>query len=95
MPSQIHLILVEREKADDVLRYAETETKSDGAFNLTNLAPGKYWLLPRSKTDDRAPFDAARRVALRREAEALNNVIELQPCQRLANYELSLNSDPN
>lgn len=91
---RIHLIPVEREMADDALRYAETGTGGEGAFSLTNLAPGRYWLLalPTVKAEKSWPeaFDAAARARLRREAEVTNVVIELQPCQRMENYELRL-----
>ena len=93
-PLRIHLIPAEREMADDVLRYAETGTGSEGAFSLTNLAPGRYWLLalPAVKAEKSWPeaFDAATRARLRREAEVTTVVIELQPCQRMENYELRL-----
>jgi hypothetical protein len=100
LPSRlrVHLIPVERERADDLLRYAETEANGDGAFRLSNLAPGKYWLLARSsaRPDKSWPeaFDAAARTRLRREAEAANQVVELQPCQRLADYDLPLKKTP-
>lgn len=93
---QIHLIPAERERAEDVLRYAETQTGDDGAFRFRNLAPGKYWVLaqpaPKEPTPSEVPaaFDNAARLRLRRAAEAANQVIELQPCQRLTKYELKL-----
>ncbi|MBI1762840.1 MAG: carboxypeptidase regulatory-like domain-containing protein [Acidobacteria bacterium] len=91
---QIHLIPAERERAEDVLRYAETQTGNDGAFRFRNLAPGKYWVLaqptPKEPSPPEAPvaLDAAARLRLRRLAEAANQAIELQPCQRLSKYEL-------
>ncbi len=96
LPAQtsIYLIPAEREQADDVLRYAETKTSSDGGFSLKNLAPGKYWVFarPAEKLADSVlvlkAWNATERAKLRREAEAANNVLELQPCQRLTNYEL-------
>ncbi|MDX2031547.1 MAG: carboxypeptidase-like regulatory domain-containing protein [Blastocatellia bacterium] len=42
---RVHLVPVERERIEDVLRYAETLTGDNGAFRLRNLAPGKYWVL--------------------------------------------------
>ncbi len=90
---RIHLIPVERERAEDVLRYAETQTGSGGAFRFRNLAPGKYWILAQPvPKESEAPtgLDTAARLRLRRAAEAANQVIELQPCQRLAKYELEL-----
>ncbi len=74
---QIHLVPMERVKADDALRYAEAKINGDGEFILRNLAPGKYWIVASPDTD---------RAKLRRTAETKNKIIELQPCQRLENY---------
>lgn len=95
---RVHLIPAEKEAATDVLRYAEYKTKADGAFSLSHLAPGKYWLLahpvPEEETDEKpakpAAWDAATRTKLRTEAEAANNAVELTPCQRVKDYNLRL-----
>ncbi|MFN0124326.1 MAG: hypothetical protein ACKV2V_27820 [Blastocatellia bacterium] len=90
--TNVFLIPVEREHAEDLLRYAETRTGKAGSFSFRNLAPGKYWLLaqPAKEAKDapgRGPrprvWDAAERARLRREAELANRVIDLQPCQKL------------
>ncbi len=93
LPSRmkIHLIPVEPISADDLLRYAE-RWADNGSFVFTNLVPGKYWMLVRAVPESDQPelpatpthWDAAERARLRREAEAANNVVELKPCQRLA-----------
>jgi hypothetical protein len=93
---RIHLIPAEARAADEVLRYAEAYARSDGSFLLSNLAPGKYWLIARAAPDDEtsdspvAPiaWDANERAKLRRQALAAKNEIELQPCGRLKNYAL-------
>jgi len=93
---RIHLVPAEARAADEVLRYAETYARSDGSFLLSNLAPGKYWLIARAAPDDEtsdlpvAPiaWDANERAKLRRKAMAGNNEIELQPCGRLKDYAL-------
>ena len=92
MPARVHLIPVEKEAADDVLRYAEVAAASDGAFTMRHLAPGKYWVLARSLTDALRPaaLDPAERAKLRSAAEAAHQVIALQTCQRLINYNLAL-----
>jgi hypothetical protein len=89
---RVYLVPVEKERADDVLRYAETAVAKDGAFSVGHLAPGKYWLLARSELEDakKKIWDNAERAKLRREAEAANVVVELQACQKMANYELRL-----
>jgi hypothetical protein len=91
-PTRVHLVPVEKEAADDLLRYAEVAADSTGAFTLRHLAPGKYWLLARPLTDATRPaaWDNAERAKLRRDAEAANQVIQLQPCQRVADYKLAL-----
>jgi hypothetical protein len=93
---KVYLVPVERERAEDVLRYSEVQVASDGVFSFQNLAPGRYWLIaravPEMETPERAPrplaWDAETRAKLRREAEAANTTIELQPCQRLNDYAL-------
>ncbi len=90
----IHAVPVEKERANEVLRFAQAEVKSDGAFTLANLAPGKYWLLaqPAEESNDPLPrsvaWDAAERLALRKETEAANVAIELQSCQQVSDYAL-------
>ena len=91
----VYLVPVERERADDPLRYAMARVRSDGSFAFTNLAPGRYRLLARpaparEQADDAlfASFpDADTRAQLRRAAET-SDAFELQPCQRLNDYVL-------
>ena len=89
---RVYIVPVEKERADDVLRYSFTGITTDGAFSLSHLAPGKYWLLTRVEIDDakKKVADNTERAKLRREAEAANTVVEFQSCQRLVNYELRL-----
>jgi hypothetical protein len=97
---RVHLIPAEKEAADEVLRYAQMTTATDGGFHLKNLAPGRYLLLAKpmksNEGGDTRPlaWDAVQRAALRKEAEAAANVIELQPCQRLNDYSLGLGAKP-
>jgi protocatechuate 3,4-dioxygenase beta subunit len=91
-----YLVPAERERAEDVLRYAEADVQPDGTFTFKNLAPGRYSLVARPappEPDPRQParplaLDAAARVALRRDAEAAKNAVELQPCQRAEDFTL-------
>jgi Carboxypeptidase regulatory-like domain len=93
---RIHLIPAEARAADEVLRYAEAYARSDGSFLLSNLAPGKYWLIARAAPDDEtndllvAPvaWDATERAKLRREAMTAKNEIELRPCGQVKDYGL-------
>lgn len=99
LPSRLRLYLVpmEPERAEDALRYAEATIEAEGSFALRRLAPGRYRILARGVSDDEsnetarrasAQRDAAFRLQLRREAEAANIVLELQPCQRVNDYVL-------
>ncbi len=90
--ARVHLIPVEKEWADDVLRYAEVAAASDGTFAFRHLAPGTYWLLARPLTEATRPlaWDSNERVNLRRAAELTKQVVQLQTCQRVADYQLAL-----
>jgi hypothetical protein len=92
---RIHLVPQERERAEDTLRYYEAPVSADGTFNFKNLAPGRYLLLARPfvlEAGEREPrpaaLDAGTRTLLRREAEAANAAVELQPCQRKNDFVL-------
>lgn len=93
---RVYLIPAERERADDALRFLVAHIKSDGAFTVSNIAPGRYRVFARTEsvnesleTGDRpAVFDADARVRLRREAETANTTLEVKLCQRLADYVL-------
>ena len=93
LPSRLrlHLVPVDPKAAGDVLRYAETFVRSEGAFAFNNIAPGKYRLLRRIVPDDEpidrpplpAAWDANERAKLRKEAVSMNVEVELKPCQRV------------
>lgn len=91
-----YLVPTERERADDLLRYAEAQVTSGGSFIFNSLAPGRYWIVFRASAEGEAlqaprmvSWDEEPRKALRREAEAANNVVELKPCQPLNDYQLT------
>ena len=93
---RVHLVPAEAEAAEDVLRYFEADVSAEGGFVLTNLQPGKYWLVGRETSDaeqveaDRKPlaWDGDARTALRSEGEASKNLIELTQCQFVSDYRL-------
>jgi hypothetical protein len=93
---RIHLVPAEADSADSVLRYAEVAVDDGSAFSISNLAPGRYFMLARAVSDEEfmerdsrpAAWDATSRTKLRREAEAANITVELQHCQRVADYSL-------
>jgi hypothetical protein len=92
----VYLVPAEKEAADAALRYYQAEVKGD-RFELTNLSPGRYYVIARPPSADAASDEAARplawktteRAALFKQASAANTVLELQPCQRLTDYSLS------
>jgi hypothetical protein len=94
---RVHLVPSETDAGDEVLRYYEADAAVDGSFSLTNVAPGKYWLIAREVSDleqnevERRPlaWDAGARVGLRFEGEASKKVIELSRCQRVSDYLLT------
>jgi hypothetical protein len=86
----VHLVPAEAGTANDALRYAEAFARSDGSFSLSNITPGKYWLVARASQDNEASnvplapaWDANERAKLRREAEAVKTEVELRSCQRV------------
>jgi hypothetical protein len=99
---RVHLVPAEADSADAVLRYAEAVVDNDGAFSVSNLAPGRYFLLARAVTDEeymeRTPrpvaWEAASRAKLRRGAEAADVAVELRRCQRVTDYVLKYSAPP-
>ncbi|HKC64237.1 MAG TPA: carboxypeptidase-like regulatory domain-containing protein, partial [Pyrinomonadaceae bacterium] len=93
---KIFLVPAEKERADDVLRYAEVKPDGNGQFTIKNLAPGRYLVIARSVVEDTSPelplpplaWDADARAKLRHDAEAAKVALELQPCQRVIDYVL-------
>ena len=86
-----YLVPAEPERADDVLRYFAAPVNSEGRFWLNNVAPGRYWILAHSGTDDtryevskvRLPDGTDTRSSLRSAAQAAKREIEIKPCQDL------------
>lgn len=93
--SRVHLVPVEGDQANNLLRYSETLVNSDGTFAFTNVAPGRYFILARVEpaTEPDTParpsaWDPVTRAKLRREAESANTIVDLKPCQRVIDYAL-------
>jgi hypothetical protein len=89
---RIHLVPADPKQADQPLRFAETEVAGDGSFKFKNLAPGSYRIVARpvEDKDSATPsaYTAQGRARLLREAKNKALVIDLQPCQRQADYVL-------
>jgi hypothetical protein len=98
---RVHLVPAEEAAAEDVLRYAETIARNDGAFELKHLAPGKYFLLVRQVSEKEVGrsqsrpvvWDHLERAKLRREAQDLKREIELRACQQVRDYALDLSGN--
>jgi hypothetical protein len=94
LPQNLYVYLVPAERAGEALRLAQTSVQSEGAFSLTNIAPGRYWMLAGVIADEELTaamprplaWDDAGRRALRKEAEAANQLIEVQMCQPIVGY---------
>ena len=91
---RIHLVPAEPGSANDILRFSEAEIHTDGSFKITNLAPGRYLLVTRQRTDEEAKqrsrplaLNATERARLLRMAQAANTGIALKPCERVADYK--------
>jgi hypothetical protein len=93
---RVHLVPAEQDAADDTLRFAEAVVQGDGTFSLSNLAPGRYWLLARQASEEDAgerfprplAWNLSSRASLRRDGEASNTVVDLKSCQRVSDYKL-------
>jgi len=91
----VYLVPAEKESSDEVLRFYGTEVNPDGKIQLSNLMPGRYWLLSRPALEGgltklREPDATELRTSLRREAEAGKTDIEFKPCQNVVDYRLKL-----
>lgn len=91
---RVYLVPVEKEGAENVLRFFETRAESDGSFVIGNLAPQHYWLIGRA-AEESDPVaaksirqDSALRADVLKEAEKIKNEVQFQPCQRVVDYEL-------
>jgi len=92
----VYLVPVEREKADDVLRFYAAPVDADEKVELNNIAPGRYWVLVQPAIEGpespllkfRLPDEAETRLRLRRAAEAAKTEIELKPCQKIDDFQI-------
>src|SRR5262245_52998046 len=48
----LYLVSSERDKLDDPLRYFTQPIAADGAFSLTSVPPGRYWILTQQPQPD-------------------------------------------
>jgi hypothetical protein len=84
----VYLVPAETAQAEEPLRYFASPVSTAGGFYLSNVAPGRYWILAQPGTDDtrtemsklRLPDAAKTRSLLRHAAEQRKTEIELKPC---------------
>ena len=85
----VYLVPAEAAQAEEPLRYFAAPVNGPGDFWLSNVMPGRYWMLAQPGTDDtrqevskiRLPDAAAERASLRHAAEQKKTEIVLKPCQ--------------
>jgi len=91
---RIYLVPAERESAENVLRFFEAAADTEAGFAISNIAPGRYWVIARLADDgDPAKVKPVRqesdfRARVIREAEASKKEISFKPCEQSADYEL-------
>ena len=91
---KIYLVPVEREHAENVLRFFEAGMATDGTFAIGNIAPGRYWIIAQpgeaidANTLKSIQSDSALRAKVSRDAEAVKKEISFKPCERTVDYEL-------
>jgi len=97
-PLRIYLAPAERENSDNPLRFFEAAVAADGTFVITNVAPGRFWLLAQpaeqidATTIKSTRSDGSFRAKVLRAAEALKKEIALKPCERTTDYEFPYSS---
>ncbi|HEU4386384.1 MAG TPA: carboxypeptidase-like regulatory domain-containing protein [Blastocatellia bacterium] len=98
-----YLIPAETDQSDNVLRYYESRVADKGStFSMSNLAPGRYWVvvLERGTKNEEggwrpAAWDRRSRERLRAVAQNANQVVELRPCQKVADLAVKAKPFPN
>ncbi|HET6979902.1 MAG TPA: carboxypeptidase-like regulatory domain-containing protein [Pyrinomonadaceae bacterium] len=93
----VYLVPAEAAQAENALRYFAGPVSSEGYFWLSNVVPGRYWILAQNGIEDtryelskiRLPDAAEKRAILRHTAEQQKKELELKPCQELT-YKLPL-----
>ena len=89
----VYLVPAEAAQAENPLRYFAVPVSTAGNFWLSNVMPGRYWMLAQPGTEDtrrdeisklRLPDAARSELLLRHAAEQAKTEIELKPCQDVA-----------
>lgn len=104
-PLTVHLIPIDKDLIDNLLRYYQTDVDISGHFLLENIAPGKYWAIalpheslakPEKKNismlETNVAWNDTKRSALRRAAEMSNCTIEINFFQSVDNVKLAISN---
>jgi len=94
----VYLTPVEAEKREDVLRYFVSLAGDDGSFRVSNVPPGRYWIVAKAAAENdtnmlsklRLPDGNELRARILRESETGKTETELKPCQNVTDYRLAL-----
>jgi hypothetical protein len=94
----VYLAPAEPEKREDILRYFAALAGSDGSFAVSNIPPGRYWVLTRAAAESesnilsklRLPDETELRAKILHEAEIGKDATELKPCRNVTDYRLTL-----
>lgn len=104
-PLTVHLIPIDKELIDNLLRYYQTDVDTSGHFLLENIAPGKYWAIALrhessakadekniSELETKVAWNDTKRSTLRRTAETANYAIEVNFFQTVNNVKLAISN---
>ncbi len=94
----VYLTPAELDKRSDVLRYFVVSPAEDGSFELSNVPPGRYWIVAKAaaETDTnmfsklRMPDESELRARIGREAEMEKFETDFKPCQNVVEFRLPL-----
>jgi hypothetical protein len=89
-----YLVPVDKESADNTLRYYDALVRRDGSFEVKHIAPGRYYVVVHALTQDEWDevnprpiwWGGGPRRRLRQEAETANLTLELKTCQQVNEF---------
>jgi hypothetical protein len=92
-----YLVPVEQEYANAPWRYGESVIRSDAGFAFAGVAPGRYWIDDGKYPEETSPEgetyrtarSAANRKALRQQAEASGQTVDIKACQHINDYSFA------
>jgi hypothetical protein len=97
-----YLVPVDKDAADNTLRYYDALVRPDGSFEIKHVAPGRYYVVTRvmsaEEWDEVNPrpiwWPSASRQRLRKDAETANVTIETKPCQQIKGITIPYSAGP-